>query len=44
MTTRTTLGVLFRWLAARRQIQEQMYAARIPVIRAQLQAMRATAP
>jgi hypothetical protein len=41
--THTTLGVLFRWLRARREVQERMYAARIPVIRAQLDAMRGTA-
>ncbi len=39
----TTLAVILRWLAARKQIQEQQYAARVPVIRAQLDAMRGSA-
>jgi hypothetical protein len=42
--THTTLGVLFRWLRARREVQERMYAARISVIRAQLDAIRQSAP
>lgn len=40
----TTLAVLFRWLRARKQIAEQQYAARVPVIAAQLQQMRSTYP
>jgi len=39
----TTLGVLFRWLIARKAVQEQQYLARIAVIRRQLDAARGTA-
>jgi hypothetical protein len=40
----TTLGVLLRWLYARRVVAEQMQATRNVVIVAQLRAMRATYP
>lgn len=41
--THTTLAVVFRWDKAREQVRQQIWLARVPVIAAQLAAMRGRA-